>query len=289
MTAPLSLEETTALLLDEHNKEYDGSIPPKALHKILYFAAEELDREHVDAELPLFWYMYGAVVKTANTGVTKVDTDQGQRIACSTDVSDIEVPNTVLQRSRRALSRSLERYYDLGLDDLTDEMYKNAPYEVQRIYRRLDKQLEIATDEEQTTLFGAKNKQPTRESLYAFVEQFPLDDFPEYEDDLYIWYRLMSAELDSDDYDPDRATKLAKMFWRLFCLELACRENSGVSRAEIAAELGEESITDAKQRLRSEFQRLEREKARTNASDAEVALKAAEVFVAPHLDINLPV
>ncbi|MFC7195359.1 hypothetical protein ACFQL4_13090 [Halosimplex aquaticum] len=99
----------------------------------------------------------------------------------------------------------------------------------------------------------------------------------------------MSAEIDSDDYDPNRAQKLAKMFWRLFCLELACRNNNGLTRQEIATEVDENSIRDAKQHLRSKFLELEREKARANASDSEEALKAAEAFVVPHLDVKIPV
>lgn len=289
MTEQLSLEETTALLLDEHRKEYSNSIPPKALHKILYFADQEFQSEHIDAEIPLFWYMYGAVVKTSNSGVRVIDTDHGQRIACDTEPSDITASDTTVQKGRRALSRSLDQYYSLGLDSLTDKMYREAPYDVQQTYRQLDKQLEVATDDAQTTLFGKMNRGPTRESLCAFVEYFPLTDYPEYEDDLHIWYRLMSAEIDSDDYDPNRAQRLAKMFWRLFCLELACRKNTGLSRQEIATELNENSITDAKQSLRSKFLELERKKARANACDSEEALKAAEAFVVPYLDVNIPV
>lgn len=289
MTDEFSLEEITALLLDEHQKEYSNSIPPKALHKILYFADQEFQREHIDVDLPIFWYMYGAVVKTSNSGVRVIDTDHGQRIACDTDVSDISANDATVQKGRRALSRSLDQYYDLGLDSLTDKMYREAPYDVQRTYRRLDKQLEVATDDEQTTLFGRKNREPTRETLCEFVEYFPLAEFPKYEDELYIWYRLMSAEIDSDDYDPDRAQKLAKMFWRLFCLELACRNNNGLTREEIAIAVNEDSIADAKQELRSKFLELEREKARANASNSEEALKAAEAFVVPFLDVNIPV
>jgi uncharacterized phage-associated protein len=289
MTEQLSLEEITALLLDEHQKAYSNSIPPKALHKVLYFAEQEFEREHLDVELPIFWYIYGAVVKTSNSGVRVTSTEHGQRVACDTDISDITASDVTIRKARRALSRSLDQYYDLGLDSLTDKMYREAPYDIQRTYRRLDKQLEVATDDEQTTLFGRKNEEPTRETLCEFVEHFPLTEFPEYEDDLYIWYRLMSAEIDSDDYNPSRAQRLAKMFWRLFCLELACRNNHGLSREEIAEEVNADSISDAKSQLRSKFLALEREKARANASDSEEALKAAEAFVVPFLDVSIPV
>jgi len=38
----------------------------------------------------------------------------------------------------QALPRSFDQCYDLGLDSLTDKMYQEAPYDVQRTYRRLD-------------------------------------------------------------------------------------------------------------------------------------------------------
>lgn len=286
MTEQLRLEEVTAILLQEHQSRYDDSLPPKALHKILYFVDQEIEREHVDADLPLFWYMYGAVVKTTNTGIDIVQTNAGRRVTCELDVSGVDASEKAVRRGREAITRGLERYYNLGLEDLTDEMYEEAPYEVQRLYRRLDQQFEVETHEEQTTLFQGQTEH-IRETLHDFVENFPLDDFPEYEDDLCIWYRLLSAELDSRDYDSNRAQRLSKKFWRLFCLELACRENNGLSREEIAEDRNIESVDHEKQELRSEFLELEREKARRNARDSEDALKAAEAAVIPHLNFEV--
>lgn len=114
-----------------------------------------------------------------------------------------------------------------------------------------------------------------------------MDTFPEYKDDLHIWYRLVSAEIDSDDYDPNRVQRLSEKFWRLFCLELACRENTGLLRSEIAAELNVQSIGAIKESIRSDFLELERVKARQNARTNETAVKAAEAFVIPLLDFDV--
>lgn len=289
MSGELRVEEVTALLLDEHRSEYDNSIPPKALHKILYFASQELEKEHVAADLPIYWYMYGAVVGTNNTGIGVVDTQAGQRVTCDTEASEITADDATIRRARRALQSSLDQYYSLGLEPLTDKMYKEAPYDVQRTYRELDKQLGVAADDGQMTLFGERNEGRTRETLYDFIENFPVDTFPEYEDTLHIWYRLVSAEIDSDDYDPNRAQRLSKKFWRLFCLELSYRENTGMSRAEIAAELNVQSIDAVKESIRSDFLELEREKARQNARTDETAVKAAEAFVIPLLDFDVAI
>ena len=289
MSGELSVEEVTALLLDEHRSQYRNSIPPKALHKILYFASQELEREHVEVDLPIYWYMYGAVVGMNNTGIGVVDTQAGQRVTCDTQVSEITADDATIRRGRRALEHSLNQYYSMGLEPLTDKMYKDAPYDVQRTYRELDKQLGIAADDGQMTLFGKRNEGRTRETLYDFVENFPLDAFPGYEDDLHIWYRLVSAEIDSDDYEPNRAQRLSEKFWRLFSLELACRENTGLSRAEISTELNVQSIDTEKVHIRKDFLELEREKARQNARTDETAVKAAEAFVIPLLDFDVAI
>ena len=289
MSEELSVEEVTALLLDEHRSEYGNSIPPKALHKILYFASQELEREHVEVDLPIYWYMYGAVVGTNNTGIEVVDTQAGQRVTCDTQVGEIRADDAIIRRGRRALKRSLNQYYSMGLEPLTDKMYKEAPYDVQRTYRELDKQLGVAADDRQMTLFGKRNEGRTRETLYDFVENFPVDSFVEYKDDLHIWYRLVSAEIDSDDYDPNRAQQLSEKFWRLFCLQLACRENTGFSRAELAAELNVRSIDAVKENIRNDFLELEREKARQNGRTDETAVKAAEAFAIPLLDFDIAI
>jgi hypothetical protein len=286
MSEQLDLEEVTAILLEEHHSHYENSIPPKALHKILYFAAKEFEREHVEVQLPLYWYIYGAVVRTTGTGVSIIEKPVGQRIACETRVADITAGERTIQCVRRALARSLHKYYDLGLEGMTDEMYREAPYAVQRVYRKLDKQLGVAADDQQTTLFGHRNVERTRETVYEFVETFPVDAFAEYENDLHIWYRLVSAELDSEEYDPDRVQRVSELFWRLFCIELACRENNRVSRSAIASELNVQSVEALKQELRGELLNREREKARRNAQDTTEAVNAAEAFVLPHLDFD---
>jgi hypothetical protein len=287
MNERLSIDEITALLLDEHQARYDGSIPPKALHKILYFAAQEFERAHVDAEIPIYWYMYGAVLKTNDTSIGVVETARGQRITTSASIADIEASDLTIRRGRQALKGSLERYYQSGLEPLTDQMYKQAPYDVQRTYRELDKQLTVACDDEQMTLFGRHNIPRTRETLYDFIEAFPVDEFPGYKTDLHIWYRLVSAELDSDDYEPTRAHQLAKKFWRLFCLELACRENTGLTRSAIAADISVESVDAEKQRLRDDFLRLERLKARQNSRSSTLAKRAAEAAVLPMIEFDV--
>ncbi|GGL67103.1 hypothetical protein [Halocalculus aciditolerans] len=287
MSPQLSLEEITAILLNEHQSTYSGSIPPKAFNKVLYFAAKELEDENVTADIPYFWYMYGTEVKTANTGIRTISTGSGQRIQCDTSIEDIQASHGTVRKARKALSRSLDKYYRKNLEGITDEMYEEAPYDVQRIYRELDTQIEVAADSSQATLFGDNNRKQIRRNLLEFVQAFPTADFPAYEDDLMIWYRVMRAELNDNDFDAEEVDRLATKFWRLFCLELACRENNGVSRKEIEAERDISDIEAEKEAMRADLLERERTNARQNARDSETALQAAEAFVVPFLDIEV--
>lgn len=287
MNSRLSLEEVTAILLNEHQSTYSGSIPPKALNKILYFAAKELEDENVTADIPYFWYMYGTEVKTTNTGIRSVSTEDGQRIQCDTGIEDIEAPHEIVRKARKAVSRSLDKYYSETLEGITDEMYEEAPYDVQRIYRELDTQIGVAADSNQATLFGDNNRKQIRRNLLDFVQAFPTADFPAYEDDLMIWYRVMRAELNDADFDAEEVDRLATKFWRLFCLELACRENNGVSREEIESERDISDIKAEKEAMRADLLERERTNARQNARETETALKAAEALIVPFLDVEV--
>lgn len=285
MSHQFTPDEITAILLDEHQERMTGSIPPKALNKILYFAADDLERTGIDANIPYFWYMWGTSLATANTGIYKHETERGNRIGCDTTVNDIQAPRDEIERVREVLSGNLQHYYANRLEGITDEMYQEAPYEAQRVFRELDKLLGVATDDGQTTLFGDNNQGESRQAMLRFVEEFPTDAYPEFENDLFVWYRLMSAELNADEFDPDQTLNIAKHFWRMFCLELARRENNDVSQADIEAELDIDDIDTEIELMRRDLHTEERDLAGRTASWTETAQKAAEAVVAPHLDI----
>ena len=97
----------------------------------------------------------------------------------------------------------------------------------------------------------------------------------------------MRAELNEGDFEADKVDRLAAKFWRLFCLELACRENNDVSEAAIEAERDVSDIGVEKEKMRSDLLDQERTNARQNAQDTGPALKAAEAFIVPFLDIEV--
>lgn len=286
-----TLEEITALVLEEFEERGGERLSPTAYNKILHFVEKQLDDRGIDADMPMFWYMFGRVATTnTNTHVSIENTSEGQKVTCAVSPSSINLSERSQRAVQNGIDEGLDLYFESGLDGLIRASYDDAPYEAQRVFLDLKVQLESEADQSQRTLgdFGANNDQ-IRSLVYEFIREFPTDEFPEYERDLNKWYRILSAELDSDNPDFEFAYRLTKRFWQLFCLELACRENTGLDPSDIAKELSsvQMSIEQTKEELRDWLHREEKEFTRSAARESEAVRKAAEMIVAPQLNIEI--
>ena len=289
MSERLSLEEVTAILLNEHNQEYADSIPPKALYKILYFVHQQLEKKHIDAEIPYYWYMYGTKLKTTGTGISVKQTPNGQRVSVDIGVSEIEADSYTISQVRDVTSEELKRYYKKKLKGITNDMYRETPYEIQRVYRELDQQLGVSTNQEQASLFMDNNRTAIKQSLVRFAQSFPSESFPEQEKTMWLWYGLMSSELLDENFDSNDLQRLAKKFWRYFCLELALRENNDITKEEIEADRNIDDIHQEQQRIETELLHRERQTAREFSRTTKASKRAAEAFVLPSLEIEVEV
>lgn len=291
MSSELTLEEVTALVLEEFEGRGGERLPPTAYNKILHFVEKELAGSGVEVDLPMFWYMFGRVTAINTTPNISVETtDAGQKITCTVSSADIDIADSVQQTIQNGIDEGLDLYFDTDLDGLVRTSYDDAPYEAQRVFLDLKDQLEAESNQSQYTLgdFSDNNDQ-IRSLVYEFVREFPTDEFPEYERDLNKWYRILSAELDNNEPDFQYVYRLTKRFWQLFCLELACRENTDLDRNDIANELSsvEVSIKQTKQDLREWLHQEEKESTRSASRETDAARKAAEIIVAPQLGVEL--
>jgi len=290
MSNEMTLEEITALLLEKLEEKGGDRLPPTAYNKLLHFVEKRLSQKGIEAELPLFWYMFGRVAAKNNSGVY-VDTAGGKRgIQCGLSAGDVTASDLAMREAMKGIDEGLDIYFDRGLDGLVRASYDDAPYDVQRTYLDLNKQMETEADQNQATFndFATEQNAQVRALLYEFVHNFPENEFDEFQQDLHKWYRLLSAELDSENYDSEDALEFTEKFWRLFCLELACRENNGLSTEEIAAELNDiESIADEKDEIRNWLLRKERRMTRRNARRGNTARQAAEAIMEPHVNAEL--
>jgi hypothetical protein len=155
----------------------------------------------------------------------------------------------------------LLRYYEMGgLQPLTDRMYEDAPYQVQREFRELDKQLRTAAEDHPDILDDGYDRSAIRRTLSRIVKSFPTDEFPPLESDLYLWYNVMSTELDQPDefYSVNEMLSLSGAFWTVFMIEVAQEEHSDITVEEVRNEIGDDDVDRFQERMRS---RLENKKA----------------------------
>lgn len=284
MTATLGVGEVTALLLDE--RKYDTPLRAKTFHKLLYFADKELRGVGIDTDVDHFWYKFGTMAKTGGTPVTIDRSDEGSAVDCDLEVENVGLEEDELTKARLAVSRTLNRHYGLGTEGLTDLMYEEAPYDLQRHYRHLDKQLSNAIDSRPDVEDVESDPESVRETMFDLTDSFPADDYPRLEDDLYLWYSNVSAELDEYEYQPSKILKISELFWTLFCIDLAQRENTGLSEEEIAEELDTDDLDERQEKLRKRLQVYERERCmmKEELDDDPVVTEAADGVAMSMLD-----
>lgn len=115
---------TTLRLLNRERGAADA-LPKKSLHKLLYRVDVKSAEQDLDIEIPYYWYLFGTVSPATPSTVPS---------------ASINGPG-LEDRLRSVVSEALSEYYEHGLEWLTDRMYDDAPYQVQRDFRELDKKI----------------------------------------------------------------------------------------------------------------------------------------------------
>lgn len=257
MPPALSVDEVTALLLDI--RDFDNPLREKELHKLLYFIKRGLQEEGIDADIPYYWYRYGTMAKLSDSAVSIAQTDGGTAVQCPVTPTSLDHSESVVDKAKMVISQEFSRYVQQGgLEGITDRQYEDAPYKVQRHYREMDKQLRTATDEHPDFMEEGYDSDAVRRSLSRVVRSFPTDEFPEFEDDLYLWYGVMSTELDEERYKPETLLSISDRFWTIFSIELAQRKHSDMTVREIRSEISDD-VDEYKARLRESLRNRERE------------------------------
>jgi hypothetical protein len=257
MPPTLSVDEVTALLLDI--RDFDNPLREKELHKLLYFIKHGLEEEGIKADIPYFWYRYGTMAKLSDAETSIAQTDDGTAVQCPVTPASLNHSEPTVDKAKMVISQEFSWYIQQGgLEGITDRQYEDAPYEVQRHYREMDKQLRTATDEHPDFMEDGYGPGSVRRSLSRVVKSFPTDEFPELEDDLYLWYGVMSTALDEERYKPETLLSISDTFWTIFSIELAQREHSDMTVEEVRQEISDD-VDEYKARLRETLRNRERE------------------------------
>lgn len=259
-------------------REYSNPLRPKTFYKLLYFVDKELEDVGLDTDIQHFWYKFGTMAKTGGSPVNVDWSADDREVRCNVSTDQLDLPEDEETKARLAVSRALNRLYELNTEGLTDVMYEDAPYDVQRHYRHLDKQLSDAIDDKPDYPDVNSSREAVLDTVFNIVDSFPFEDYPWLEDDLDLWYSVVIAELDAEEYRPQKALNVSELFWTIFCIDLAQRESIGLTPEEIAEELDTEDLEGRQEQIRKELELIERERSRlhTDLEENQVVSEAAD-------------
>lgn len=181
--------------------KYD--ISEKGINKIIYMASKS------SVNIPYFWYKFGPVA-TKNAKVSNLPNKE-------TNI-------------RKEINAQIEEYYDKGLEQMTDEIYDNAPYEVQEYWRQIDKYIKNGHSEYNSSY--SQNGEFS-ENLWQTYNKFPTNKFPKMSNLLDMWYNTMDElnAMDNKNYEDMMEVNMA--FWDPFSIMLARNHNQYCNNRQI--------------------------------------------------------
>jgi hypothetical protein len=261
----------TALRLLNQERGNADPLPKKSLHKILYRIDLKASEQDLNISIPHYWYLFGTVSPATPSTVPSV---------CMND-------EELKGRLHSIVSEVLSEYYEHGLEWLTDKMYDDAPYQVQRDFRILDKKLRTLHPEHHDFYEVDPSKESILKSVHNTFRSFPTSRFPQYDRPLIKWYNIITREIHSHSPDPSRLMTVNITFWRVFALDLAQRHLQGMTQKEVREHLGITSFEEAQSGAINDLAQFEKEDINSKFSDSttklEMERKAADELVAPIL------
>lgn len=265
-------QEDLGVILRVINKESGGSDPltKKALHKLVYRIQKKAHEQGIDVTVPYFWYMFGTVSPVSPSTIPEGRTLQGR----------------TNQQLCEITSKVLAEYHTHDLEWLTDQMYEDAPYEVQREFRELDKQVRTKHTDYTNFYDVEPSTDSIAESTFQVYDYFPTDVFPEWERAVVKWYNALTRELHHHSPDPVQLMRVNLCFWRIISLEIAQKHSNGMTRQEIRGNLGIKSFEDEQQETLYDLLKIERQDLNSKFGDTSPSPALAEAsdnLMAPHL------
>lgn len=241
MTTPSGRDLSTAVDLIKQEHKYEKFPPDKAVHKFLYFIDKKGNNSGLDVSIPYFWYQFGTLSPVEQSRPPPGD----QR-------------NRLEDELRPIVTEVLDEYYATSLEELTDRMYEDAPYEVQRDWRVLDKKIRTLHPDYIDFYEVEPSRNSIKESIYDVYDSFPSVRYLK-DSDVTKWYSLMTRELYQDELDVDRLMVVNLTFWRIIALWLAEHHRHHLSKRNVKAILSIESFDKSREKGRSRLWEIEGE------------------------------
>lgn len=280
----VELDDIIPILYEE--RSYSTPLRAKAFHKLIYFIHREISaKQDIESNISLFWYKYGTCARTSPSPLLDVvETGSGHEIKFDESQVSTDLSESTESTIRETVNRVLEGYYEKGLEGITDLQYENAPYQVQRNYRELDKLIGSVKSSkgEQTSDF---DRTEFRSILHDFVNSYPVEEFPEHENELYHCYSVLSERLDDSKSTIEDQERILDTFWSLFCIDLAESTATNTSPMSVLSDLGIDDPQEAKNELREQIRQYDKDYLTVQES-TEVIEEAAEAVMVSRLGAN---
>lgn len=241
MTTPSGRDLSTAIDLIKQEHKYEQALPDKAVHKFLYFIDKKANNSDLNIAIPYFWYQFGTLSPIKQSGPPLGDHRAHLEKQLRPIVNDV-----------------LNEYYATTLEDLTDRLYKDAPYEVQRDWRVLDKKTRTLHPDYNDFYEVEPSRNSIKKSIYDIYDSFPSVRYLK-DSDVTKWYSLMTRELYQDEIDTDRLMVVNLTFWRIVALWLAEHHRHHLTKQNVKAILSIKSFDEAREEGRSRLWEIEGE------------------------------
>lgn len=228
----------------EKNHIYE-ELPDKAVHKLSYLVYQRAHEHGLEIPLPYFWYRYGVLTQQPETSTSGP-------VSPGIDTTDEELLNQIS-------TTILNKYYDISLRQITDLTYKDAPYEVFRLWRELDKQISRLQDNYNPFFDNTPIREEIEDKIDRVYDSFPLTEFPHHEADIATWYFGMIRELDLGLENVQRLHDVNTVFWGIFTLSVAEKHHYNMTREEVLQVLGITSFARERESRRRILAKLERD------------------------------
>lgn len=253
----------------EENHIYE-ELPNKAIHKLSYLVYKRANERGFDVSIPYFWYRYGVLTQ-------QTPQDPVHPSSPSLDTSELEGLNQITDTV-------LERYYDTSLKEITDLTYRDAPYDVFRHWRKLDKQISRLQRDYNPFFDNSPIREEIEDKLERVFDTFPLEHYPQHEVDLSDWYFSMTRELDMGMENVQRLHEVNIEFWGIVTLSAAKTHHPNMTEEEVLRELGITSFEEEIENRRSRLRGLERSALNDRFDEGEKELTGAtDAIVTPIL------
>lgn len=245
-------------------------LPDKAIHKLSYLIYSKSKQRGANVSIPYFWYRYG--VLTHPTPDSTSSSSPGMSPECE------EIVNQVSEQV-------LQNYYSASLEEITDITYKDAPYDIFRNWRALDKQLSNLNDNYNPFFDNTPIKNEVEKKVEKVYDSFPTDEFPQHTSDLATWYFAMTREIDADLENVQRMQEINTVFWGIFTLSVAREHHPNMSQDDVLSTLGISSFEDTTTERREELYRLENQSLDDRrAGDDNALTSGTDAMIEPILE-----